>query len=329
MRNQANAFRILLDLTRELTEHALELDDALAAVTSAGLRLFDGQHASLRVLDEPGVELLSGARSGAGESERPIQFQRGEGVAGWVVEHRQVARIDDTNIDPRFVHFKGQSYDIGSLLAIPLWSAGDVVGCLTITSAKKSHFDEDDEMIGRLLSNCAVSPIERARLQRIAMTDPQTNALTHGYLRPRLERELTAANDRNYPLSLLLMDLDHFKAVNDSYGHAAGDEVLVAFGHLVQGLVRRDDVFVRRGGEEFVLLMPRCGESIAERAAERIRTTLSGEAIKLAGGVTIRQKVSIGVAEWNREEDAATLEARADAAMYKAKRLGRDRVVTS
>lgn len=329
MRNQAKAFRILLDLTRELTEQDLELDDALASVTSAGLRLFDGQHASLRVLDEPGIELLSGARSGAGESERPIQFRRGEGVAGWVVEHRKVARIDDTSVDPRFVHFKGQSYEIGSLLAVPLWSAGDVVGCLTITSAKKSHFDEDDEMIGRLLSNCAVSPIERARLQRIAMTDPQTNALTHGYLRPRLERELIAAMDRSYPLSLLLMDLDHFKAVNDSYGHAAGDEVLVAFGHLVQGLVRRDDVFVRRGGEEFVLLMPRCGESIAERAAERIRTTLSGEAIKLTGDVTIHQKVSIGVAEWNRVEDAAALEARADAAMYEAKRLGRDRVVTS
>lgn len=329
MRNQANAFRILLDLTRELTEQDLELDDALASVTRAGLRLFNGQHASLRVLDEPGVELLSGARSGAGESETPIHFRRGEGVAGWVVEHRQVARIDDTNIDPRFVHFKGQSYDIGSLLAIPLWSAGDVVGCLTITSAKKSHFDEDDEMIGRLLSNCAVSPIERARLQRIAMTDPQTNALTHGYLRPRLERELAAATDRNYPLSLLLMDLDHFKAVNDSHGHAAGDEVLVAFGHLVQGLVRRDDVFVRRGGEEFVLVMPRCEESIAERAAERIRTTLGTDPIKLAGGVAIHQKVSIGVAEWNRTEDAAALEARADAAMYEAKRLGRDRVALS
>ncbi|MFT5353622.1 MAG: two-component system cell cycle response regulator [Polyangiales bacterium] len=329
MRNPANAFRVLLDLTRELTEQDLELDDALASVTRAGLRLFDGQHASLRVLDEPGVELLSGARSGAGESERPIQFSRGEGVAGWVVEHRKVARIDDTSIDARFLHFKGQSYQIASLLAIPLWSAGEVVGCLTVTSAKKSHFDEDDEMIGRLLSNCAVPPIDRARLQRIAMTDPQTNALTHGYLRPRLERELAGAKDREYPLSLLLMDLDHFKRVNDSYGHAAGDEVLVAFGHLVQGLVRRDDVFVRRGGEEFVLLMPRCGEDIAKRAAERIRTTLGAEAIKLASGETIHQKVSIGVAEWNREEDAAALEARADAAMYEAKRLGRDRVEIS
>ncbi len=189
------------------------------------------------------------------------------------------------------------------------------------------HFDAEDELVGRLLANCAVPPIERTRLQRLALTDPQTSAWRSGYLMPRLYRELEAARIGDYPISLLLMDLDHFKRVNDTHGHAAGDEVLSRFSAMVRGLVRREDVFVRRGGEEFVVIMPRCGRELALGAAERIRATLGAETIRVTETIEVDQRVSIGVAEWNRTEDAAALEARADAAMYAAKRAGRDRVV--
>ncbi|MEM6956903.1 MAG: sensor domain-containing diguanylate cyclase [Myxococcota bacterium] len=329
MRNPADAFDVLLGLTRALTEQDLELDAALRTVTDAARRLFSGTHASLRVVDETGDELRSGARVGVGEGEQPPKFERGEGVVGWVIEHGQVARIDHVADDPRFIHFKDQRYVIASLLAIPLWSAGKVVGCLTITSDQASHFDDSDELIGRLLANCAVPPLERARLQQIAMTDPQTRALTHGYLLPRLEGELELAKEKGYALSMLLMDLDHFKRVNDTHGHAAGDEVLVAFGELVKRQVRKEDVFVRRGGEEFVVLMPACRAPIAFAVAERIRETLADTPIVVSSGAEIRQEVSIGVAEWNQAEDAKALEGRADAAMYEAKRTGRNRTCVS
>lgn len=327
VRNPAHAFQVLLDLTRRLTEADLALDDALSTVTGAALKLFDGQHASLRILDDTHTELLSGARRGAGTSERPVAFRKGEGVAGWVVEHGETARIDDVDQDERFIRFSSQGYRIRSLLAVPMWSAGAIIGCLTTTSDTLAHFDEDDELIGRLLANCAVPPIERTRLQRLALTDPQTSAWRSGYLMPRLQRELNLAESGEYPVSLLLMDLDHFKSVNDTHGHAAGDEVLIRFAELVRAQVRRDDVFVRRGGEEFVIIMPRCPLDVALGAAERIRASLAEHAITTQAGASIDQRVSIGVAEWDREEDAPALEARSDAAMYAAKRAGRDRVV--
>ena len=337
MRNYAKAFDLLLSLTRELTEQDLELADALRCVTRTAIDMFEGQHASLRILDETGTELLTGARTGAGQTDRPPRFRRGEGVAGWVAETGQVAHIGDPRSDPRFVLVDAQTYTIGSLLAVPLWSAGQVIGCLTVTSEASSYFDENDEVIGRLLANCAVPPIERARLQRIATTDPQTNAMAHRLLAPTLAREMKRARENDHKLSLLLMDLDHFKSVNDSYGHAAGDEVLRAFGELVTSLVRQDDVFIRRGGEEFILLMPRANSEVAATAAERIRGRLAARDIEVPasvvespsqgiGSVAIAQRVSIGVAEWDGRETAATFEARADAAMYRAKRGGRDRV---
>ena len=325
VRDPEVALRTLLELTSTLAGE-VTLDEALEAATDAALRLFQAQHSSIRILDESGTELLCGARSGVGLEERPLSFKHGQGVVGWVVERGEPACLEDAQNDPRFVSFEQQSYIIGSLLVVPLSNLGEVIGALSVTAEDQGHFGPDDLVLGQLLANCTAGSIERARLQRLAITDAQTLSWSHAYLLPRLEEELRAAAEPEPGLAVLLMDLDHFKKVNDTHGHAVGDRVLRAFADVVRQQIRRRDMLFRRGGEEFVVVMPSCTLEDAHNAAERIRLTLASNPLSGGDGIEVDQRVSIGVALWDGEESAAELEARADAAMYDAKRDGRDQV---
>jgi len=317
----------LLALTEKLTE-ARPLEESLRAVTDAALELLPANHASIRLLDGSHSELLSGARSGAGSTTRPMHFRRGQGVIGWVVEYKESVCLDDVAKDPRFVVGK-QGFSIRSMLAEPLWSAGQVIGVLSCSSQKRRAFDEDDQLLARLLANCCTPPVERARLRRLAMTDDLTLAYNQRYLSPRVNEETERARRSGQPLSILLLDLDHFKIVNDEHGHDVGDMVLRLFADRVRSIVRRVDVFIRRGGEEFLLLMPATALEQARNTAERIRRNLSESELDVGAGRRVRQTVSIGAACWDFKESAEALQRRADVAMYAAKEQGRDRVVVS
>ena len=322
------ALDVLIDLTRRLIDER-PLEDSLHDITEAALRLLPGTHASVRLFDESRTELLTGARSGEGATERPPTFRRGEGVAGWVAEHGQVARVDDALTEPRFKHDPGQGYTIRSILSVPLWAGGRVVGVLSVTAPTTGAFAAEDEILAQLLANCAVPPIEKARLERLAVTDLHTRAFNQRYLLPRLGDEIAAARRSVTPLSVLLLDLDHFKLVNDAHGHAVGDAVLRGFADCVRDTVRRQDVLVRRGGEEFVLIMPQTSGALATVVAERIRARLAGGPLDGGAGVRVPQTVSIGVATWDGNETPTDLEHRADAAMYEAKRRGRNQVAVA
>jgi two-component system, cell cycle response regulator len=322
------ALDILLQLTAQLTDDR-PLEEFLKAVTQATLDLLRADHSSIRLLDTARTALLSGARSGTGEEDRPMEFKRGEGVLGWVVEHGQPARIGDVEHDTRWVQPQGQEFRIRSVMAEPLWSSGDVIGVLAVTSPELEAFAPDDQLLLRLLANCSAPPIERARLRRLAMFDDITMAFNHRYLNPRLVEEMERASRASGDVSVLYMDLDHFKSVNDKYGHATGDAVLRMFADRVRKAVRRVDVLVRRGGEEFVLIMPATGATQAHATGNRIQLTLHAEPFDTEGGISIRQTVSIGVATWDKRETPEQLERRADEAMYEAKRLGRNRVVVA
>jgi len=321
------ALHALLGLTEKLTE-SRPLEESLRSVTEAALELLPGDHASIRLLDGSHSELLSGARSGVGTTARPMNFRRGQGLIGWVVEYKESLCVDDVDRDPRFVHAK-QAFAIKSLLAEPLWSAGQIIGVLSVSSPKRKAFDVHDQLMARLLANCSTPPIERARLRRLAMTDDLTLAYNQRYLSPRVNEEIERARRNGQPLSMLLLDLDHFKRVNDEYGHEVGDTVLRLFADRVRSIVRRVDVFIRRGGEEFLLLMPATALEQARATAERIRRNLGDAELDVGGGHHVRQTVSVGVAGWNFSESPEALQRRADVAMYAAKEQGRDRVVVS
>jgi two-component system cell cycle response regulator len=315
---------VLLQLTQQLTE-GRALEDALRAVTDATLSILPGDHASIRLLDSSRQQLLASARSGTGRDSPTVQMRAGEGISGWVLEQGEPARIVDVRKDRRFVPLEGQGFAIGSMVVEPLVSEGAPIGVLAVSSPEVNAFSATDELLARLLANCSVGPIQRARLERLAVTDDLTLAFNGRYLASRLNEEIERARRSETPLSLLWMDLDHFKLVNDRHGHAVGDQVLRGFVDRVRGATRRVDILVRRGGEEFVLLMPATTLEHAREIAERVRQHAARSPV-VVGSASVTQTVSIGVASWDRRETPESLQRRADEAMYYAKEQGRDRV---
>ncbi len=327
-RPETDALRVLLELTRRLAE-PLELEAQLKATTDAALALLPGDHASLRLFDDNKTELLSNARSGLGVTQPPASFRRGEGVVGAVAESGRSTLVPDAHVDSRFIAHPMQGFDVRAVIVVPLIAAGEVVGVLSVSSAKPGIFDEEDRDLTQLIANCAVPAIEKSRLERLAMTDWLTRAYNHRYLAPRLAEELKRAQRSGDPLSLAMFDLDHFKDINDCFGHDIGDAVLRTFADRVRDEVRQQDVLVRRGGEEFVLLMPETGSAEALVVMERVRVRVSAEPVATEReGIAPMITVSIGIATW-RGEPAEGLEQRADAGVYKAKREGRNRVVVA
>jgi diguanylate cyclase (GGDEF)-like protein len=229
--------------------------------------------------------------------------------------------------EPRFVERRERGYAVGSLMSLPVRDGGSTVGVLSVSSPTRDAFSETDQALASLLAGAAAQALRMAELRRLALTDSQTLAYNRHCLLPRLNEELERARRKGEALSLLLLDLDHFKRVNDSYGHAAGDRVLRAFADAVRECVRAVDVLVRRGGEEFVLIMPATDEYQARAVAERVRVRLGHQPLLVRDGLALLQTVSIGVAMWDTQEGAEALEERADLAMYEAKRHGRNRVV--
>ncbi len=168
------------------------------------------------------------------------------------------------------------------------------------------------------------------RMYDAALRDPMTKIYNKKHLSDRLEAELAFARRHNTALALLMLDLDHFKNINDTHGHPAGDHVLIHMALLVQGILRAEDMFARYGGEEFAVLCR--GSSLPQVAvlAERIRATIEAAVFDFEGTI-IPVTCSIGVTSLQECPAASVLEfvSNADAALYEAKRSGRNRVVSS
>ena len=317
---------VLLQLTEALTS-APSLESALGAVTAAALQLLPADHASVRLLDPTHTTLLASARSGSGTAHPQVSLRAGEGIAGWTLESGKSVRVDDVRVDARFKPASGQGFAIRSMVAAPLCASGNVVGVLSASSPVVGAFAARDERLAQLLANCSVPPLERARLERLALTDELTMAFNSRYLRSQLGRSLEQSGEEAGP-SLVLVDLDDFKLVNDTLGHAAGDLVLRGFADRVRATVRQLDALVRRGGDEFALVMPGATVEQARAVAERLRRNLAEVPFDVSGQAVL-QTVSIGVATWDRRESAEALEARADRALYAAKSRGRNGVVVA
>jgi len=167
------------------------------------------------------------------------------------------------------------------------------------------------------------------RLEEMAVTDSLTGAANRRAVLARFEDEFERSRRTNEPLSVILLDIDHFKDINDALGHAAGDSVLVEFTHRAVGSLRTYDMFGRIGGEEFLVVAPGTAPQTAQRLAERLLEALRGSPVSTASGSTF-VTASAGAATIS-EEDAGVdaMLARADDALYRAKETGRDRFVAA
>jgi diguanylate cyclase (GGDEF)-like protein len=216
-------------------------------------------------------------------------------------------------------------------LIVPLQFKGAVNGILCLKKKEQDfgeEYTDEEKRFIEILAGFASVAIENARLYEMATLDRKTGLYNHGFFQNRLIEEIGRSERYKTDLTLMMIDLDHFKQVNDSYGHMMGDEVLIKIAGTIQEEVRSFDIPARFGGEEFTVILPETSSESALIVAERLRSKI-GVLEYQAGEKTFRVTISIGVAGY-RHDTGITEDIfieQADKALYHAKRNGRDRVV--
>jgi diguanylate cyclase (GGDEF)-like protein len=192
--------------------------------------------------------------------------------------------------------------------------------------AHRAEIDEIDAMRNELAALLKRLTAQHTELERLATTDSLTGLGNRRFLFERLGQEVYRARRYHTPLSLLLFDIDHFKRINDGWGHAVGDHVLREIARETHQSLRKADTAGRYGGEEFIVLLPETDLAEAVALAHRLNREISRKVIKPERGSPILVTVSVGVATLAPAESGEELVQRADQALYRAKQAGRDRV---
>jgi diguanylate cyclase (GGDEF)-like protein len=215
------------------------------------------------------------------------------------------------------------------------------VGSLNLGSLRPDRFTPGMatnfiEWLAAVASVCLENVANNERLKHIGLTDALTGVHNRRYFEQRLREEVDRALRKGSPLSCLLVDLDHFKRVNDRHGHLIGDVVLREVSEQIKDQLRLSDAMARYGGEEFAVLLVQTNAITARAIAERIRERIAGQVFKLPDGTELSVTISIGVATLMEELRGADVDARArdlvgraDSALYSAKRSGRNRVMAA
>jgi diguanylate cyclase (GGDEF)-like protein len=237
--------------------------------------------------------------------------------------------VTDATADPRFADnpmVLGAPH-VRSYLGVPLTTPdGYNIGTLCAIDTEPRPFDARQGDILRKLGEIVVEQFE---LRQVAKQDAMTGALTRSGFFAEMEKEFRRANRYDRPSALVLIDVDHFHAINDRHGHAAGDAVLISIAGACMATMRKSDIFGRVGGEEFALLLPDTEPEDARDAAERIRQVIEGTIVEVPGA-EIRATISLGIAPLPAAaEGAGTWFSEADIALYEAKNFGRNRSVLS
>jgi diguanylate cyclase (GGDEF)-like protein len=322
--HREGALEALLDAATGILA-ADSLQDTLSRIAHHLHALLDYDDLTVYEVDDAGARLRPVFALGTWVEEvmsDPLPVS--EGVTGWAVRNRRTRNVPNSRLEPLASMVAGTEDEDESFVCVPLVANDRVVGALNVyrTGAERPFADAEVRVVERFATMAALaydSARQRDTLREQAATDWLTGLLNHRGCQERLRRDFEAAVATRRPLSVVVIDLDHFKRINDSHGHAEGDKALAAAAAQLRGVVRATDAAGRLGGEEFVLVLPGVDGARATEAAERARAAL-GE-VRVQGR---RLESSAGVASFPDDAaDAAELLERADAALYAAKHAGR------
>lgn len=364
-----SALRSLIETdTRQLDEATL-LDQALQTLAehqdlerSSIFLLRDGRLVNSTGLDRD--ELSPGSRTRVRAAPGPAtSFAANDGVMGAALRAGEIQNVGDCLQDPRFLHWGDErDSEAGALIAIPIREGGEAIGVLNVSHPEPHAFSAWHQhmlqafatILGHMLLNHRlVNTLEehvrqrttqledalaeakhlKARFEQLSSIDELTGLSNRRFFFPEATAELARSLRHGKPLALLVIDLDHFKAVNDNHGHATGDQVLQDAAALFQGRLREGDILARMGGEEFVMLLTDTGTEGARSLAERLRRELGDLIWADPDGHRFRISASIGITalrqgDWvpsgDYQRDLDRLLAEADQAVYACKASGRD-----
>lgn len=257
----------------------------------------------------------------------------GVGSCGTAAITGEVVIAEDLNTHPYWQEFLQLTQKAGlqSCWSAPIFSAqGDILGTLSIYHREPHTPREEDYTIIRHAADLAGIAIDRdrdtERLNQLATTDYLTGLTNRRVFYEKLQSEISRVQRSLNPASLLILDVDHFKAINDRFGHAAGDMALKTFADLIRQRLRDTDVAARLGGEEFALLLPGANAEAAHQFAESLRQGIELTELNLENSLSIKVTVSIGIAQISPQSDEEQVMNLADQALYQAKNAGRNQV---
>ena len=289
---------------------------------------------SLLMLDEKSNELRYEMAAGPGTEElKDVRVKLGEGIGGWVAEHGEPVLIEDVAREPRFsLGNERWRVEARSIVCVPVKGRERVLGAIVLVSTSENqHFHEDDIPILANLADYTAIALENARyVQRIhelTITDDCTALYNARHLNFVLDSEIYRSIRYGYEFSVIFIDLDHFKLVNDTHGHLAGSKLLWHVGTLIKGHLRLIDYAFRYGGDEFVVLLPQTSKHNALSVVRRLRELLNAKIFLDEEGLNVKVTASFGVAGF--PADAQTrkdLLYLADEAMYLVKNSTRNNI---
>ncbi|MCM2359772.1 MAG: sensor domain-containing diguanylate cyclase [Geobacteraceae bacterium] len=324
--------RALVEIGKALTS-SLDLQEILNVIMEKVSLLLKPHSWSLLLVDEASGDLVYEiAVSPAAERLKGVRLTRGEGVAGWVAMHGESRLIPDIRADGQFPPVSGYNVSppLRSVLCVPVKSKNRILGVVELVNTVQERcFDEADLTILSTIADYAAIAIENARyfqkVNELAITDGLTGLYNSRHLHNLLDYEVARASRYEADLSLVFIDLDHFKNVNDTYGHLVGSRLLTEVGNLVLRHIRKVDIAARYGGDEFVIVLPNISKAGAYRMSAKLRKLLNGHVFLADEGFRINITASFGIA--SLPEDARTkidLISLADKAMYEVKATSRD-----
>ncbi len=334
-----------LDQTTEELSYFINVGKALTSTLDTGSilniimektsELVKAEAGSVLLLDEDTNELYFELTEGEKKNDlKRFRLKVGEGIAGWVAQHGESIIVEDVATDPRFCNRIDDSLNFRtrSILCVPLKSKGKILGVLEVINRidGKPFGQKDLDLVLTLVDQASIA-IENSLLYRkateLAITDGVTQLYNFRYLHQALDVEISRSNRYRTEVSLIFLDLDYFKKVNDRFGHLVGSQALVEVGNILRRSLRPMDVICRYGGDEFIVVLPETGPQSALGTAERLRTTVESYTFHADTGEAFRLTASFGIASYpNHVKDKNELIQLADQSMYRAKDATRNAV---
>ncbi len=332
--HHANQLRALYRAAQTLLS-TLELDTLLQRVLEAAIEAIPAaEKGALLLVDrKTGVAAIRALYGYTDPRVFTLRFAATGGYSAKAIREKRPLLIVDAHADPETLYTGDipEVRDIRSAIVAPLMLHGEVLGAISLDSTRVAAFTSEDLELLETFALTATAAIRNAQrheeVRWLAIVDPLTEVYNRRGLFEFGYREVARARRFGRPLAAIMFDLDHFKQVNDTYGHAVGDQVLVGLARRVQTVLRNTDLLGRYGGEEFVILVPETPREKAYILAERIRRVVRSAPFETDVG-PIEITISLGIAML--DETCTNLEsliARADEALYQAKQAGRDTTV--
>jgi diguanylate cyclase (GGDEF)-like protein len=331
-REAADRRAILHQVSQKIVAASLDLEGIYTAIHGAAAQLMPAEAFIITQYDEKTQFSFDAYLVDQGRRVASRSIPADQGLSGKVVSSGKTIYIEDLQQDPdreHYIHF-GKTAHVRSVLAVPMHLRGKVIGMLSTQSYKPGAYTSEDQYLLEMLASYAAIAIDNAHLfthiQQLATSDPLTNISNRRHLFDLGRQEFLRAKRFKHNLSVIMMDIDHFKLVNDRFGHAAGDHVLCQLAKLIRSEVREVDIVGRYGGEEFTLILPETGLKKASEVAERLRQIIN-QIFDSTDQSSPQITVSIGVAGLDADTpDFDALVNQSDKALYKAKESGRNRV---